>query len=104
VLSGASSAPTIYADGVAQVAMGYPLSRVILHTVTASESLAEGAPEQRKAEVTIVMPTATLLEACNLLLQVARTNESELVALGDQGGDRLREQLVAAPVPPAQRV
>lgn len=92
-LTGVDSAPTIFADGIAQVALGYPMSRVIFHTVSGVQALAEGMSEQRKAEATIVMPTANLIEAMKLVLDLARQNEDALATLHDAGAVRVREML-----------
>jgi hypothetical protein len=71
-----------YADGVSNVAIGYPNSRLTLHTVL-PPSLAPGAVtqnmvEQRRVVAEVIIPTASLFELLSNLTRDLPANKRML--------------------------
>jgi hypothetical protein len=58
----------IYADGVSGVALGFPLTKIIFHTVLAPGVATTTGIEQRRAVAQLSIPTHVLLELCRNLL------------------------------------
>lgn len=78
LLVGKANAPEIFADGMSQMLMGTPVSRVIFHTTL--ESYSERAPEVRRAAAILVMPTGQLVEFALNILHAVKENEQRFLA------------------------
>jgi hypothetical protein len=86
-LTGVESAPSTYADGISQVALGYPVSRVFLFHSTMPSSSAGAQKEARKITQILLIPTVQLVEACKNILGLAKALEAQLGQLnGVQSG------------------
>lgn len=67
--------PEIFADGVSEIQVGMPVSRLLLHAV---QTPANGDEiEHRIARLSVVIPTASLLE---LIANIAGNTSAEVVA------------------------
>lgn len=91
VLVGKSSAPEVLAEGVSQVLMGYPMSRLVLHTVLDPED-AESR-EIRRAAGIVTMSTVSLVQTAKLILKLAKEAEGQLSEFNAEHGVRIRELL-----------
>ncbi|ANC46296.1 hypothetical protein [Pandoraea pnomenusa] len=67
--------PELYADGVSQIAVGMPITRILFHTVVPSQQAGEKI-EQRVAKLSVVIPTAALME---LIANIASNTSTEVV-------------------------
>jgi hypothetical protein len=66
----------LYVDGASSVALGFPMSKVVLHTVTPPINEPIALPEKREAVARLVIPTAALLElALNTIKSAAQVKD-----------------------------
>jgi hypothetical protein len=75
--------PELFTDGVSELQLGTPFSRILFHAVT--QPATDAAVEQRVAKLSLVIPTVSLLELIANITE-ATTPEtvtaSEAAALG----------------------
>ena len=64
-----SPVPITYVEGMSQMMLGFPNSRVMLHNMSTRESVAPDAPETHQLALELVMPTAALIELCQTVLR-----------------------------------
>jgi len=96
-LLGRLNAPELFAEGLTQIMLGYPNSRLLLHTLIAPK---EGAKKEiRRAVATLTIPTATLIELANLVLDAARRTGEQLLEFQAASGPRLATLLADAAAP-----
>ncbi|AIO31124.1 hypothetical protein DM39_1541 [Burkholderia cenocepacia] len=69
-----------YVDGISNVSMGYPLSKVMLHTIRPPEVQGQPAIEVREAVVRLVIPTGNLLEFAFNILKGAAESKAALAS------------------------
>lgn len=86
----ADSPSPVYADGMHQMALGYPNSRVSFHTVQSSNGT---NVETRRVVATVVLPTVTLVEIATQILALVKDSEPQLIAYKDTSGQQLVELL-----------
>lgn len=77
ILTGRVSAPELYIDGVSQLLLGVPVTKLILHTVINPSQ--DGKPEIRKAVAQLSMPTITAIELATLILGVSKKSEDHMI-------------------------
>lgn len=77
VLKGRLSAEQRFVEGLTQVFFGFPLTKVLFHTVL--EPRNGNAPEMRTAVQYLTMPTVTAIEMANLILTTAKHSEELLL-------------------------
>lgn len=76
-LMGRSSAAQNYADGITQLFFGFPLTKILFHTVIEPQNGA--TPEMRKADQYLTIQTVTAIELANLILSTAKQSEDQLL-------------------------
>lgn len=94
LLVGKSSAQEVFSDGISQVLLGYPVSRLVMHTIL--EPASEEAKEVRRAAVVLTMPTMTLIDTALMILRVCKQGEDQLVGFNSQQGAKISELLAVA--------
>ncbi len=62
----------IFADGLSQLMLGYPVSRFVLHDLVERNVADPSAPELRHVVCEIVMPTAGLIDMAKSILAAAK--------------------------------
>ncbi len=67
--------PELFADGISQIAVGMPVTRVLFHAVIPPNELGAKV-EQRIAKLSLVIPTASLLE---FVANIATSTTSEVM-------------------------
>lgn len=87
VLRGKGQATEIYSDGLSQFMLGYPLSRLVFHTV--NEPATTERKEQRKANLVLTMPTQLLLEAAKLVMDSSAANKDTLLTMSTEQAEKL---------------
>lgn len=85
------SAPHIFAEGVSQVFMGVPNTKVLLHTLV--EPGSEEKQEVRRAIGWVVMPTSTWLEVAQLILNQAVHARDQMGAFADSNAESFKSGL-----------
>ena len=78
VLSNRDTAPEIYADGFTHMLVGYPMTKLVLHSLV---DPLDGGKEQRSAVATITMSTVSLLEMAHAILSACKRSEEELITM-----------------------
>jgi hypothetical protein len=68
--------PELFVDGVSQIAVGMPVTRILFHAIIPPQEVGE-KHEQRIAKLSLVIPTAALME---FVANVATGTSSEVVA------------------------
>lgn len=76
-LIGRFTATEIYCDGITQLMLGSPVSRIVCHTVL--EPAKSGSAEIRRVAATICMPTAALVEMALNILSAVKENEERYI-------------------------
>lgn len=77
-LRGRLSAPENFVDGVSFMFIGYPMTKMLLHTVVEPKNGEH--PEIRKAVQYLTMPTVNAIELAEFILNTAKKAEAQLVA------------------------
>lgn len=85
----------LYAEGLSQVTMGYPLVRITLHN--AVELPTADSPEKRHIAFTLTMPTHGLLDLCLTMLRIYADNESKIVETSGLAKSQLESLLASIP-------
>ncbi len=67
--------PELFADGISQIHLGMPVSRILFHAVIPPQESGEKV-EQRIAKLSLVIPTNSLLD---LVVNIATNTSSEVV-------------------------
>ncbi|WP_313035665.1 hypothetical protein [Massilia alkalitolerans] len=85
-------APEVYADGVSQILTGYPLMKILLHTVL--EAGHGSQKEVRKACAMITMDTPSALDLAFDILESCKFSEADMLdSASGAMPNRLRELL-----------
>ena len=82
--------PEVFVEGLAQVMIGAPLSKIIFFTTKGVD--ADGI-EQRYANQTLVMPTNALMQMLSLISQQFATHEKEVLKTDAANSEQLKSML-----------
>ena len=82
--------PTLFAEGLSQLLLGYPISRLVLHGAVQRDTSNPEAPEVREVACELAMPTAALVEMARHILTAASTSQSELAKVGADSQARMQ--------------
>lgn len=91
VLTGRATAPEIYVEGVTQMLMGAPVSRLIFHTTM--DSATDGDVEVRKAAVVLSLPTGALVDIALKILEAVKSNQDRYIGTNQAVVDKWAEQV-----------
>jgi hypothetical protein len=97
------AAPTVYADGLTQLHLGYPISRVVLHGLVERSEDPPGSKdvrELRHVACELVMPTIGLLDMAVNVLRAVRSGEAQLADFSSQSAARIQEMINSISVSP----
>ncbi len=84
------SVPEIFTDGLSQLLMGFPISKLTFHSVVTSPDSTDQI-EQRKAVLSLAMSTPVLLELCRNILIAAQSSLEELTESGTKTDTQIRK-------------
>lgn len=93
VLLNKGSAPDIYAEGISHVLLGYPVTKVVFHTMM--EPATPQNKEIRKATAVLAIPTVSLIESAQLILQVCKGGVGDLTGFNALQGQKIQDLLSA---------
>ena len=65
-----------YADGISQLQLGWPISKIVMHNVTRIAT--PDTPEERVVAQVLAMPTASLLQLAHQILHGLATTRTQL--------------------------
>lgn len=96
-------AQELYAEGFAQMLIGFPTSKLLLHTVISTPN-PDDQKETRRGVAWIVMPTAALVEMAHLIVSSIKQAEPQMDAMAQSQIERLHDLLRGVPAesPPKQ--
>jgi hypothetical protein len=97
VLVGRESAPEVYAEGWTHVYFGYPLMKVVFHTVLEPKG-GETKKEVRRAVAVVAMPLVTGMQLAHTLISAFKANSRILGGLTDQEAQKVKQILAQLPV------
>ena len=90
------TAPNVYADGIAQIMIGFPISKIVFHTIY--EPKTDSSGEIRKCVQTLSIPTVSALEMARHILGAAKQSEAKLSELfSDETLNKIKGLLVDIP-------
>ncbi len=81
--------PKIYCDGMSQLLMGYPVSRLTLHDLVERNPDDLNAPEIRHIVGELVMPTAGLIDMARHILAATGQTREVLLKIEGEYSERL---------------
>lgn len=81
VLVNRTSSPEVFVEGVSQVMMGFPLTKIVLHSVMEPKDGAE--KEIRRVVQTLSMPTLAALELAKIVLSLCSQSGSQLTNMAE---------------------
>lgn len=72
--------PSIYVEGLTHMMVGFPNSRIVLHSMAQRDANTPGAPEVRHLACELVMPTSSLLEIAQNILGALAAAKPQLAS------------------------
>lgn len=94
--------PELFTDGISQLLMGFPISKLTFHSVvTPSESPEQ--IEQRKAVLSLAISTPVLLELCRNILFAAQSSLDQLSEGGTRIDAQIRKIMDGVAIPPLSK-
>lgn len=73
-----NSVPSIYVEGVSQMLIGFPNSRILLHSLSQKDPANANAPEIRTMACELIIPTTAMLEMARGILSTMSVNKDAL--------------------------
>lgn len=88
VLLNRTSSPEVFAEGISQVMIGVPLTKIVLHSIVEPK---DGANKEiRRTVQTLSIPTIAAVELANIVMSLCKQSEGELIQMaGDEFGKKL---------------
>lgn len=72
--------PSLYVEGLSQIMVGFPNSRMLLHSFSDRDVRTPNAPESRKMGCELIMPTSSMIEIAQLIINSLVDNKDALEA------------------------
>ena len=70
--------PSVYVEGLTQMLVGFPNSRLLLHSLAERNTAVPDAPEVRQLACELIMPTSILIELAHNILNSLGSNKALL--------------------------
>ena len=101
ILEGRIAAPEIFVDGWSQVLVGYPLTKVVFHTLV--QPSGPDTKEIRKVAMTMTIPLAQAIQFAQTILSYCKNGEQQLAGTAMQQAIQVRDglKLINEIAPPA---
>lgn len=95
ILQGADAAPRIFVEGMSQLLLGYPLSRIVLHhsSQPPADPLASG--EIRQIACELIIPTIGMLDMARYIIAGASQTQDQLGQIHNDFGVKLGEMIAS---------
>lgn len=84
--------PTIYVEGISQVALGFPNSRLLFHSL-ATKTNNETQEEVHQLAAEIVIPTSSLIDMLKLLSNQIIQNQLQIKNFGSEWIHKINESI-----------
>lgn len=85
------SAPTIYIEGISQMLVGFPNSRITLASLQQPAGMGEQPEEVHHVACELVVPTAALVEIAQGILQNLGNSKEQLQSAAAEWQQRVQE-------------
>ncbi|CAH1385686.1 hypothetical protein [Candidatus Nitrotoga sp. M5] len=92
VLKGRLTADDLYVDGLSQITFGFPVTKLLFHTIIETRSAIN--LEKRIARQYMTIPTVAAIELAHLILTIAKKSEAQLMKDLNEGGKEKVEKLL----------
>ena len=83
----------MYVEGLSQMMLGFPNSRVMLYNMATRQSDQPNSPTVQNLACELVMPTAALIDMCKTILKHASEASPTIKAGGEQWLEQVNEML-----------
>jgi hypothetical protein len=94
------SVEEMYCDGSSLVSLGWPISKLLFHTVVELDE-ENVSIEQRKANLRLAIPTHVLIALCEKVLEIAQKNPDTFEKNAQRQSDALASMLNKFSAPPS---
>jgi len=98
VLTDRISATELYADGFSQLLVGFPVTKIILHSVIDAKTPTH--KEVRRTVTTLSIPTTALIQLAQMILSACKNSEGQLAQLSGDAAKQLKG--ILAQIPPGK--
>jgi hypothetical protein len=92
-LHAGSQVPLIYVEGISQMGLGFPNSRLMFHSFTSKTESDNGIDEVHNVAVELVMPTSALVEMLKTLTAQLGMNNEQIKLIGHEWLYKVNESL-----------
>jgi hypothetical protein len=99
--------PSIYAEGLSQMMLGFPNSRLLMHSSAVQNSTSSATVETRQLTCELVMPTTAMIEMARAILDILSQNQKQFeIAKAEWLGklDAISQSIQNADVPATPNV
>jgi len=69
--------PSIYVEGLSQMMLGFPNSRLLMHSSAVQNSTSSAVVETRQVTCELVMPTTAMIEMARAILDILSQNQKQ---------------------------
>lgn len=92
-LQAGSNVPLIYVEGISQMGLGFPNSRLIFHSFASKSENGNGVDEVHNVAVELVIPTSSLVEMLKTLTTQLGANHEQIKFFGNEWLHKVNESL-----------
>lgn len=90
-LQAGSNVPLIYVEGISQMGLGFPNSRLIFHSFASKTE--NGSDEIHNVAVELVIPTSSLVEMLKTLTNQLSINQEQIKQFGNEWVHKVNDSL-----------
>lgn len=92
-LQAGSNVPLIYVEGISQMGLGFPNSRLIFHSFASKTENGNGIDEVHNVAVELVIPTSSLVEMLKTLTNQLSINQEQIKQFGNEWLHKVNDSL-----------
>ena len=92
-LQAGSNVPLIYVEGISQMGLGFPNSRLIFHSFASKTENGNGIDEVHNVAVELVIPTSSLVEMLKTLTNQLSINQDQIKQFGNEWLHKVNDSL-----------
>jgi hypothetical protein len=92
-LQAGNNVPLIYVEGISQMGLGFPNSRLIFHSFASKTENGNGIDEVHNVAVELVIPTSSLVEMLKTLTNQLSINQEQIKQFGDEWIHKVNDSL-----------
>jgi hypothetical protein len=92
-LQAGSHVPLFYVEGISQMGLGFPNSRLMFHSFASKTETNNGIDEVHNVVVELVIPTSSLVEMLKTLTAQLVTNHEQIKLFGNDWLHKVNESL-----------